>query len=936
MRRILASIASVLAAAVLIIGAPAVLLALAGNPLPSWETLSEAMTVPDFGGRFFLGTVLPLIGWGAWAFFTVPLFAAIPTAIHHARRGATPRPAPAAFRMQQAAASALVAAILVIFGATATPASAASTGPPAMTSAVPAADISQPTEIPAASRPEQPVTTEHEFLERTIVPGDTLWDIAAEELGAGERYPEIFEASTHIEQPGGRRLTDPDLILPGWTVHIPQPRSAPVATPEPAAPPADDHATPTPPEPDRQALPGPGIDHPTPTADPEVAQAPHTVADTATDTDGGDEDSDLAAVVRTAGGISGLLAAGLLTVLVALRVHQRRRRRSGERLRLPDEQTHQLERQLRDASDEAGIADVDRAARALGAWAASTGTALPALYAIRLDTTGPTFFLADPVRLPAPFESASDDDLVWTYPAAAADLAPGAVNPYPSLLLLGQDPVGAHILIDLEHWRTLQVHGDPAQVAAALTSMTLELSTAQWSDDLRVTVVGAHHGLARAVDTGRVRYLNDAESLLPALRARTMDVRRALADAGHASIADARISDSPDSWSTEVVIIHTTLTDAQADALADIVSHSDQAGIAVIAGQPLLDGAQLRLRDDEHASLEPIGLELHPQHVGDEVLSLLTRLMNDAAAPPRTSEHDAPAAARRPAPVVDDDDPSHPTETRPPDDEEPPPQASAQPNAPYLRLLGPVGIDLPEREGEPRAPAPGRGVELVAYLHLHPHATTDQLAQAFWPNAAPQAASMSMRKLTNHTRNWLGATDADVDTGTVENYLPRYDSTHGYRLHTGIRSDWGEFEDLVGTDITAASSERLRAALRLVKGQPFAGIKQRFWAWCHLDLEEMIARISDVADELFRRAYAARDHGRAQFAATVGNVVDPVNETAWRNLMLSALAKGDTDRFERIVGDLERYLDSFDEGYEPEPETQSLIDEGRRELVTDP
>jgi DNA-binding SARP family transcriptional activator len=930
MRRILASIASVLAVTVLIMGAPAVLLALVGNPLPSWATLSEAMTVPDFGGRFFLGTVLPLIGWGAWAFFTIPFLAAIPTAIRHARRGATPRPAPAAFRMQQAAASALVTAVLVILGASATPASAA-TGPPAMTSAVPAADLAQPTEVPAASGPEQPVTTKQEFRERTIVHGDTLWDIAAEELGAGQRYPEIFEASTHIEQPGGRRLTDPDLILPGWTVHIPQPRIAPVAPAEPAAPPADEHVAPTLPDSAGQALPGPGIDHPTPTADQEVPDAARTVSEA----NAGDGDSDIAGVVRTAGGISGLLAAGLLAVLVALRVHQRRRRRTGERLRLPDEQAHHLERQLRDASDESGIADVDRAARTLGAWAASTGTALPALYAIRLDTTGPTFFLADPVRLPAPFESASDDDLVWTYPAAAADRAPGAANPYPSLLLLGQDPVGAHILIDLEHWRTLQVHGDPALVAAALTSMTLELSTAQWSDDLRVTVVGAHHGLALALDTSRVRYLNDTELLLPALRARTMDVRRALTDAGHASIADARLSDSPDSWPTEVVIIHTTLTDAQADTLADIVSHSDQAGIAVIAGQPLLEGAQLRLRDDEHASLEPIGLELHPQHVGDEVLSLLTRLMGDAAAAPRTPEHDAPAVASRPAPVVDDDDPSHPTQTRPPDDEESPPQPSAQPNAPYLRLLGPVGIDLPELEGEPGAPAPGRGVELVAYLHLHPHATTDQLAQAFWPNAAPQAASMSMRKLTNHTRNWLGAIDEDAETGTVENYLPRYDSAQGYRLHTAIRSDWGEFEDLVGPDITAASSERLRAALRLVKGQPFAGIKQRFWAWCHLDLEEMIARISDVADELFGRAYAARDHGRAQFAATVGNVVDPVNETAWRNLMLSALAKGDTDRFERIVGDLERYLDSFDEGYEPEPETQSLIDEGRRELVTD-
>jgi hypothetical protein len=51
--------------------------------------------------------------------------------------------------------------------------------------------------------------------------GDTLWDIADEQLDDPTRYTEIVAASEEITQPDGRHLTDPDLILPGWTLHVP-------------------------------------------------------------------------------------------------------------------------------------------------------------------------------------------------------------------------------------------------------------------------------------------------------------------------------------------------------------------------------------------------------------------------------------------------------------------------------------------------------------------------------------------------------------------------------------------------------------------------------------------------------------------------------------------------------------------------------------------
>lgn len=60
-----------------------------------------------------------------------------------------------------------------------------------------------------------------EAVEVVVEPGDTLWGIAEEELGDGTKYPEVYEASRDTEQPGGARLTDPDLIYPGWTVTVP-------------------------------------------------------------------------------------------------------------------------------------------------------------------------------------------------------------------------------------------------------------------------------------------------------------------------------------------------------------------------------------------------------------------------------------------------------------------------------------------------------------------------------------------------------------------------------------------------------------------------------------------------------------------------------------------------------------------------------------------
>ena len=109
---------------------------------------------------------------------------------------------------------------------------------------------------------------------------DTLWRIAARELGDPRRWPEIYHLNTgHPVDTHGTILTNPHHLRPGWTLHLPddtpivtptqppmpspsQPPSAPQPSPEPQ-PPSAPLAPGTPPAPDRSAVtstPGGGLD----------------------------------------------------------------------------------------------------------------------------------------------------------------------------------------------------------------------------------------------------------------------------------------------------------------------------------------------------------------------------------------------------------------------------------------------------------------------------------------------------------------------------------------------------------------------------------------------------------------------------------------------------------------------------------------------------
>ncbi|MEV0112553.1 BTAD domain-containing putative transcriptional regulator [Streptomyces sp. NPDC050844] len=155
-------------------------------------------------------------------------------------------------------------------------------------------------------------------VQYTVVEGDNLWDIAAAHLGDSLTWPRIYALNKERVQADGDRLTDPDLIKPGWRLSIPVQADAPA--PRPSPPSREDPAEVQPPNPE-QAQPSPQ-----PTSKPSPAEKPKEAAPP-TRPDWARGRTEPAAISIGAASVIGVTtAAGIASAVAFLRLHQRRRR----------------------------------------------------------------------------------------------------------------------------------------------------------------------------------------------------------------------------------------------------------------------------------------------------------------------------------------------------------------------------------------------------------------------------------------------------------------------------------------------------------------------------------------------------------------------------------------------------------------------------------
>lgn len=243
-----------------------------------------------------------------------------------------------------------------------------------------------------------------------------------------------------------------------------------------------------------------------------------------------------------------------------------------------------------------------------------------------------------------------------------------------------------------------------------------------------------------------------------------------------------------------------------------------------------------------------------------------------------------------------------PTETRP---------RHAAPSL-QVKVLGPVEITGAAEQLLPKQ------AELLLALALHAPVgvSNSGLCSLLGPDADHPRPADSVRQLITRTRKRLG------QAHDGQEYIIHLGSGI-YVPHGGLSLDWAVFSGLARRGRAERSREDLRAAMALVRGEPFADCYH--W-WIDVGLiETMRAEIIDTAELLARLELAAGDPRGAAQAARAGLSAETAAEQLWRMLMRAEHEAGNPDG---VTAAWTGCLDAIAEiapGGEPHPDTEQLF-----------
>ncbi|MDQ0956016.1 nucleoid-associated protein YgaU [Streptomyces phaeochromogenes] len=433
--------------------------------------------------------------------------------------------------------------------------------------------------VPAAAEESTHVVTVH--------PGDYLSKIAQEELGDGDKWPQLFEASEGKPQPDGLpAITDPDVIYAGQQVTVPgaQPdqspqdrdqgdesgsqETTPPATPEPGGEetpgedagneaPVPSHTAAPAPESSAPSAPAsrpaeqPGQDQGSPSASASARPEPSASAPSAAspspsasgESSGSAASSPAATAsespgtapsnsplnLRTVLGAGALLAAAITGALALRRTLQRRRRKPGEKIAIAPE-TSTAEAQLAATAEPGGAARLDVALRTLAHRVAQAEDAvLPPLRAARIGDRTLQVLPEDLSQKPqAPFVSGKAD--WWVLPSDAALLdeerAREVPAPYPGLVTIGSTEAGDLLLLNLAQLPALLLDGNPVHITEVCTSLALELGMSPWASEVEVVTVGFGEELPQLLPTARIAHMRQPAHALRGLSERLLEAHQ--------------------------------------------------------------------------------------------------------------------------------------------------------------------------------------------------------------------------------------------------------------------------------------------------------------------------------------------------------------------------------------------------------------------------
>lgn len=444
--------------------------------------------------------------------------------------------------------------------------------------------------------------------------GDTLSEVALEEVGSANAWPELFEASKKLEQPVP--LTDPDLIYPGQRIDLPdtvaptsrerkESQSRPrQTTPDEVSnvPSRRQHNTDGDKALDRsadrsstspRALEG-DAEPRTNASSPTAGDGP-VRAETGTDVASREDGAQLPGWI-TPGllGAGTLLAGSLLLALRRRRASQHRYRRPGRTVPLPDPALAAVEASVTVAGNTtiSTIELVDDLLKRLGGYLVAHEAALPVLAAVEVTPAAVALHLEDPAAPPAgsPWVG-SDDGLLWVIdrdidldkvgPAPATE----DPAPWPLLITVGHDERGSTWLLNIEDL-TVTVTGDPVADGDFARFIAADVACNPWSRDTALDVVGiAAEVAAMSPDRIRVRGTPDAAAKGAVAEAVNTIDRLNEYDIDTPT-ARARQSD-PDLWPSRLVIVEQPAANEELHQLIGLISdHRGRAATAVVLTGP--------------------------------------------------------------------------------------------------------------------------------------------------------------------------------------------------------------------------------------------------------------------------------------------------------------------------------------------------------------
>ena len=934
--RLLRAAAGIVTAAALLAGLPYGLARLTGSPLPrtwpGWQQVQRFFASPLSDDAII--RLLADAAWLLWAVFALSLITELIAVI----RG-QPAPRLPAIAPVQALAAALVGATMMT--ALHVPRAGTRSTPPLHAALTSATTVSAPVvpghtaQLAAAAETAGRAASAGSTAQARpkvyrVQEDDDLWDIAQRFLGDPEKWHQIYQLNEGKPQPDGNALTDPNLILPGWVLLIPQPASGHAPAPHPGRPGTGTPGGRTPEPSSRPSRPSGPSPQPSQSAEPtarpsQTSPSPGPSSGRSAPDRGAHPPR--VAVRLPSGALIGIAVAVMVAAALTLAAVQRRRRyrpRPGPPSTLqPDtpplpEVITALRRAARPPLPAAGpeAGDPDEADPYLDLYQARPGP--------DVDGDGAAAPGTDPDSVPEP----------------------GPEHPAWRELPSGMIPVG--------------IRGDGAEAAVELAAL----------GGLGLAGPGAEPA-ARAILAALLAQAPSAGTGLPAVIIPAADAARLLPGAGPATIPGLAVPATLDAALGELEALQLTLArlSGMGDDLADASPAPGAAGPGVTLIASPGQGTARRLAGildaGRRTGTAAVLLGVWPAGVTCQVAAdgtvtavapprpdldgtrLFTLAAAEAAAiagvlqeaggapPPRSAPpastpadgHRPPAAGRTPRirylgapeapphparlPAPAPDPPASAAAGEQPEPGTPPPPPGDRPV--QLALLGPMRIAT---AGQEVTGGMRKARELLAFLAVQQPdgASGEAISEALWPEADPGRAAGQRNLALRKAREMLRTA-----TGLPE---PRWilNASGRYRLDPAlIGTDLEAFGEALAEARNASSDARLAACRRAVvlyRGELAEGAG---YEWAEPYAETARRRALDAWTTI-AEILQPSDPDQALSALETALSHDPYNEYLYVRIMRLQAAAGRSEAIRRTLGLLESKL--TDLGLTPSSQTR--------------